>query len=118
LPEGYEERDLVGRARIAMKMLASCGADVFLAGHLHVSHISETAKRYRIEGHSALVIQAGTATSTRERGEDNSFNVIRIERPDLTVERLVWQPASSQFETGEIKQYRQIPNGWGKIETF
>jgi 3',5'-cyclic AMP phosphodiesterase CpdA len=118
LPEGYEERDLVGRARIAMKMLASCGADVFLAGHLHVSHISETAKRYRIEGHSALVIQAGTATSTRERGEDNSFNVIRIERPDLTVERLVWQPASSQFEIAEIKKYRQIPSGWEKILTL
>ncbi|MDQ4123836.1 MAG: metallophosphoesterase [Acidobacteriota bacterium] len=115
LPEGYEERDLVGRARIAMKMLASCGADVFLAGHLHVSHISETAKRYRIKGHSALVIQAGTATSTRERGEDNSFNLIRIDHPNLSVERLVWQPASSQFETGEIKQYRQIPSGWEKI---
>jgi 3',5'-cyclic AMP phosphodiesterase CpdA len=115
LPEGYGERDLVGRARIAMKMLATCGADVFLAGHLHVSHISETAKRYRIKGHSALVIQAGTATSTRERGEDNSFNLIRVERPVLSVERFVWQAATSQFDITETKQYRQIPNGWERI---
>src|SRR6185295_4626588 len=30
LPEGYDERDLVGRARMAMEGLASCGADLFL----------------------------------------------------------------------------------------
>jgi 3',5'-cyclic AMP phosphodiesterase CpdA len=112
LPEGYEERDLVGRARIAMKMLAECGADVFLAGHLHVSHIGETAHRYKIKGHSALVIQAGTATSTRERGEDNSFNLIRIEPPGLSVERLVWQDDKSQFAVDEIKRYCQTENGW------
>src|SRR6266550_1861536 len=38
LPEGHDERHLVGRARLAMETLADCGADLFLAGHLHVSH--------------------------------------------------------------------------------
>src|SRR6266550_4663453 len=38
LPEGYHERNLVGRARMAMSGLAECGADLFLAGHLHISH--------------------------------------------------------------------------------
>jgi predicted phosphodiesterase len=38
LPESYGERDLVRRARKAIGALAGCGADIFLAGHLHVSH--------------------------------------------------------------------------------
>ena len=55
LPEGHEERNLVGRARMAMEALADCGADVFLAGHLHVSQTTHSARRYKIKGHSALV---------------------------------------------------------------
>src|SRR5205809_516472 len=78
LPEGHDERQLVGRARLAMETLASCGADLFLAGHLHVSHTTHTATRYKIKGHSALVVQAGTAASDRGRGEENSFNVVRV----------------------------------------
>ena len=52
---------------MAMGHLAAVGADLFLAGHIHVSHVGHTAERYRIEGHSALVVQAGTM-STRGRG--------------------------------------------------
>ncbi|MEP6924716.1 MAG: metallophosphoesterase family protein [Pyrinomonadaceae bacterium] len=112
LPEGFEERDLVGRARIAMKMLAECGADVFLAGHLHVSNISHTATRYKIKGHSALVVQAGTATSTRGRGEANSFNVIRIDKPRLIVERLEWQLKQANFALAESQEFNHNPEGW------
>lgn len=116
LPEGFEERDLVGRARLAMKMLAECGADVFLAGHLHVSNISHTATRYKIKGHSALVVQAGTATSTRSRGEANSYNVIRISQPRLTVERREWKPAQGLFVVKEIQEFLQTPEGWSVIK--
>src|SRR5258708_1489684 len=90
LPEGYNDRELVGRAQMAMTGLADCGADLFLAGHLHVSHTGHTAKRYNIQGHSALVVQAGTASSTRGRGEANSFNVIRTNLPNLTTHRLIF----------------------------
>jgi 3',5'-cyclic AMP phosphodiesterase CpdA len=112
LPEGHDERDLVGRARMAMETLASCGADIFLAGHLHVSHTMHSAKRYKIQGHSALVIQAGTATSARGRGEQNSFNVIRIDRPNISVERLEWQPDRKVFEGATHEQFLFTPEGW------
>jgi hypothetical protein len=101
---------------MAMKTLANCGADVFLAGHLHVSHTGHTAKRYKIGDHSALVVQAGTATSTRGRGEANSFNVIRVDYPNIAVERLEWQPADSVFTSSRIEKFRQVSNGWTRIE--
>jgi 3',5'-cyclic AMP phosphodiesterase CpdA len=115
LPEGYSDRDLVGRAQMAMKGLADCGADLFLAGHLHVSHTGHTAKRYNIRGHSALVVQAGTASSTRGRGEANSFNVIRIHRPNITVERMTWQPASSAFALSGEENFRHTSDGWVRL---
>jgi 3',5'-cyclic AMP phosphodiesterase CpdA len=115
LPEGYDDKEIVGRARMAMKTLAACGADVFIAGHLHVSHTGHTAKRYKMGDHSALVVQAGTATSTRGRGEANSFNVIRIDHPNITVERLEWQPAQAIFVSGKIEKFYQQSNGWTRI---
>jgi 3',5'-cyclic AMP phosphodiesterase CpdA len=115
LPEGYKDRELVGRAEMAMAGLANCGADLFLAGHLHISHTSHTAMRYKIRGHSALVVQAGTASSTRGRGEANSFNVIRIHRPDITVERLMWQPERASFAVTSNEQFRHTPDGWIRL---
>ena len=35
-------------------------------------------------------VLAGTATSTRTRGEDNSFNVLHIEAGRVRVERYRW----------------------------
>ncbi len=115
LPEGRHESDLVGRARIAMETLASCGADLFLAGHLHISHTGHTAKRYKIKGHSALVVQAGTATSTRSRGEVNSFNVIRMAHPEISVERVLWQPETAAFALASTEQFRHTPDGWARL---
>jgi 3',5'-cyclic AMP phosphodiesterase CpdA len=115
LPEGHDERALVGRARMAMEQLASCGADLFLAGHLHVSHTTHSATRYKIKGHSALVVQAGTAASTRGRGEENSFNVVRIDRPHIAVERFEWQPELREFGLLTTERFRHTSDGWTRI---
>jgi 3',5'-cyclic AMP phosphodiesterase CpdA len=115
LPEGHDERKLVGRARMAMEALASCGADLFLAGHLHVSHTSHSATRYKIKGHSALVVQAGTAASARGRGEENSFNVLRIDRPRITVERFEWQPEHGEFGLVMSEPFRHTSDGWVQL---
>ena len=115
LPDGYEDREIVGRARMAMEMFASCGADLFLAGHLHISHIGNTAARYKINGHSALVVQAGTATSTRGRGESNAFNVIRISHPHISIERLTWQPEQGTFVLSITESFEHNSSGWSRV---
>lgn len=115
LPEGHDERDLVGRARMAMTGLAECGADLFLAGHLHISHTGHT-KRYNIRGHSALVVQAGTATSTRERGEANSFNLLRISHPSIGVEKFAWDALKSAFAVSTVEQFKHTVEGWTRTE--
>ena len=115
LPEGHDERHLVGRARMAMEKLASCGVDVFLAGHLHTSHTTHTATRYQIKGHSALVVQAGTATSSRGRGEENSFNLVRINRPHITVERFEWKENHEEFSLSNAEHFRHTADGWIRI---
>lgn len=115
LPEGHDERHLLGRARMAMEAMASCGADVFLAGHLHVSHTTHSATRYQIKGHSALVVQAGTATSTRGRGEENSFNVVRVDRPHIAVERFEWQQSRGKFSLLTTERFRHTTDGWARL---
>jgi 3',5'-cyclic AMP phosphodiesterase CpdA len=111
LPRGFPAEHLVGRASIAMQRFAEAGADVFLAGHLHVSHVGHTANRYRIAGHSALVVQAGTL-SMRGRGELNSFNVLRIGRPEMTIERYSWKTGSQVFDQAVAGTFRHTPEGW------
>ncbi len=113
LPDGFEEQDIVERAGKAMPLIAECGGDVFLAGHLHVSNIETTAKRYKLEnGRIALVIQAGTATSARVRGEANSFNLIEYEHPRLRIDRLEYIEPGKRFTPIEHKVYEQSERGW------
>jgi len=111
LPAGVHEHHLVGRAHRAMEHLARAGADLFLAGHLHLSHIGHTAERYKIEDHAALVIQAGTL-STRGRGEANTFNVIRVQPPDIVVERHSWDREQERFVRAKGAAFRRTMVGW------
>ncbi|MGH9628851.1 MAG: metallophosphoesterase family protein [Bryobacteraceae bacterium] len=112
LPDGFSSSALVGRSRMAMERLAECGADLLLAGHLHVSHVCNTTQRYQIHGHSAIVAQAGTAMSTRGRGERNSFNSITVDSRHITVERWLWNPIDGIFESACRESYVKAAEGW------
>jgi 3',5'-cyclic AMP phosphodiesterase CpdA len=111
VPAGHGDEHLIGRSDMAMRELAAAGADLFLAGHLHVSHVGHSAERYQIAGHSALVVQAGTL-STRGRGELNTFNVLRVARPRITVERREWNDAAQMFQPSWEGAFQHTPDGW------
>jgi 3',5'-cyclic AMP phosphodiesterase CpdA len=96
----------------AVAELVANGADVFLTGHLHASYTGHTAMRYRANGRMAIVVEAGTATSTRVRGEPNAFNVLRVDRAQIIVERLAWQPAAGAFATADTQAFTRVADGW------
>jgi 3',5'-cyclic AMP phosphodiesterase CpdA len=115
LPDGHHEHHLIGRAEMAMGRLAAANADVFLSGHLHVSHVRRTAERYKIAGHSALVVQAGTI-SRRGRGELNSFNLLRIHRGAIALQRFSWKSDTQQFSPVWAGAFERTADGWHESE--
>ena len=115
LPDDPGNDELVGRARMAMEAFAHCGVDVLLAGHFHTSQSGATAGRYDLAGYAALAVQAGTATSTRERGEANAFNVLRIENRAVEVERRAWRSGSRRFEIEAVERFRREGPRWIEV---
>ena len=113
LPPDYaDRRQLVGGARRAMTAMAECGVDLLLSGHLHLTHTVLSFGRYQIAGHSALIVQAGTATSTRGRGEANSFNCLRLARGRISVEHVLWNPRSQRWIAQDPVRFHRTAAGW------
>jgi hypothetical protein len=71
--------------------LARSDVDIILPGHQHVHRTDSSARRYLIDGYAAMLIQAGTAVSSRLRQAANSFNIICINRPEISVECRGWR---------------------------
>ena len=116
VPDGEDEDDIVGRAKEALPIIAESGADVFLSGHLHKSHIGNSARRYRLDdGYCALIIQAGTATSNRERGEENSFNLMEFDHPMLTVYRYTCPIRTEPFRLANTERFTHDGRGWSRM---
>ncbi|MES2320329.1 MAG: metallophosphoesterase family protein [Pseudomonadota bacterium] len=107
-----EDGDLVDRAPMAMKAFADCGVDLLLSGHMHTSHAGSTAERHRIDDYAALLVQAGTATSTRGRGEVNSFNVVRVEPDRVEVDRYGWDAVGKQFSLMTTEPFLRKGSVW------
>ena len=81
--------------------LARCGVDVLVSGHLHATSIGTTV---------SLVVQAGTATSSRTREEPNSFNVLRVDRERIDVEHHVLR--SGAFVRATAQSFERRAEGW------
>jgi 3',5'-cyclic AMP phosphodiesterase CpdA len=104
IPHGVHEPPVAG-ADFALPRFEHCGVDVILCGHLHVSHASDVAG-FRSEDKKVICVAAGTAISTRLRGEPNSYNRLSIDGEVLTVCHRVWNGA--RFVDGPSKTYRRV----------
>jgi 3',5'-cyclic AMP phosphodiesterase CpdA len=117
IPVHWDKDHIVGRAPMAVRILARCGADVFLAGHVHLSHAGDTSERYSITGFAALVVQAGTATSNRSRGEVNSFNALHVEPRRIAVDRHLWDAAARDFRIASKQVFERVGERWTRVTT-
>lgn len=109
----FESDDgIVGRASLAMDAFSRSDVDIILSGHQHLHRAGSSARRYLIDGYAALLIQAGTAVSSRLRQTTNSFNIVCIDRPEISVECRAWQASRAEFETSARYSFRHGPGGW------
>jgi 3',5'-cyclic AMP phosphodiesterase CpdA len=104
LPPEYPKRKLAKRAAKAIDVLSRANVDLYLSGHYHRSSALHTAHRYRTGTFAAVAVQAGTL-STRERGERQSFNVIKIKPGEITVETFTWNDSVDDFTDGNLTRF-------------
>lgn len=109
IPHGVDSATVVGAAE-ALPRLEACGVDVILTGHLHVAHASDVAG-FRSEDRKVINIAAGTAISTRLRGESNGYNRLVFDGSMLTVYHRVW--TGQRFVDGPSKTYRRVERATG-----
>jgi 3',5'-cyclic AMP phosphodiesterase CpdA len=114
LPAGFDH-PLAGRSRAALKALADSGLDLILSGHLHVPQLTAPAERLRVGGHTAILVQAGSAISTRHRGEGNSYNVIEASKDSIVVHQRAWSAGEQDFSEVRTVAYHRSPTGWQSI---
>jgi 3',5'-cyclic AMP phosphodiesterase CpdA len=102
----------VGRHELALDAIEEAGVDLLLAGHAH--HASHSAADLVTRAGGALVIQAGTATSTRVREQSQSFNVIDIEGRNVTLTVECW--SETGFEPTAAHHYEFHDGRWRILE--
>jgi 3',5'-cyclic AMP phosphodiesterase CpdA len=109
-PPGDPDGELVGRARLALRTVEECGVSLLLAGHLHMAWSTDVRHHHAHVRRSILVAQAGTAVSSRYRGEPNAWNRITVDGDLVAIE--VRSFDGRRFVAGRTERYRRIGDHW------
>jgi 3',5'-cyclic AMP phosphodiesterase CpdA len=102
--------DVIRAGETYLDELADCGVVLLLAGLLHLAYQDDLRSHYKSAKRSTLSIQAGTATSTRRRGEPNAYNWITVSRDLCTVSVRAWN--KDHFEESLVTRYARINGEW------
>ena len=111
-PRSPDADVLIGGGR-ALSFIEECGVDMLLAGHLHLAYHDDVRAHHTSVRRSVLSIQAGTATSTRRRGEPNAYNWITISPDLVTVAVRAWN--GREFEESLVTRYERTKHQWQRI---
>ena len=93
----------------ARQEMVVAGVDILLAGHNHHAS-SQDASDLVTRAGGVLVVQAGTATSTRVRDEDQSFNTIDVSEQSAAVTVNAWN--GDEFVPSDAKRYQWQDGKW------
>jgi 3',5'-cyclic AMP phosphodiesterase CpdA len=105
LAEGRAGQAVVARAEEALRAFGTAGVDLILTGHVHLSRADV------LDGARTMVAAtAGTAASTRQRGEAPSFNLIDGDGGVMSI-------SMCGFDSGGYAEFRRAhfrrgPHGW------
>jgi 3',5'-cyclic AMP phosphodiesterase CpdA len=109
VPVGEQIERAIGRQELALDAIEQAGVDLLLAGHAHHASVHSASDLVTRAG-GALVVQAGTATSTRVREQGQSFNTIDIADAGVTVTVNAWK--RSEFEPDDAQTYEWLQGRW------
>jgi 3',5'-cyclic AMP phosphodiesterase CpdA len=109
LEVGGETGRAIGRQELALDAVEEAGVDILLAGHNHHAS-SQDASDLVTRAGGVLVVQAGTATSTRVREQEQSFNVIDVADRSATITVHGW--TGERFAATEPRRYQWSDGKW------
>ncbi len=109
--DGGTLSEAVGRHRDAVTAVCKAGVHIALAGHFHRTY-AESARKMVERAGSTLVIQAGTAASTRLRNDElQSFNWIHAHRHDaIELQVVAWDGGA--FRRGSHERFTHDGDNW------
>ena len=109
LEVGGEVESAIGRQELALDAVEESGVDMVLAGHAHHASSQDAGELVTRAG-GVLVVQAGTATSTRVREQEQSFNSIDIAEGSATITVHAWR--GSEFKANDAQRYEWRDGRW------
>lgn len=109
LTVGDEVERAVGRQELALDAIEEVGVDMLLAGHAHHASSQDAGDLVTRAG-GVLVVQAGTATSTRVREQEQSFNTIDVAEGQATITVHAWN--GEEFRPNDARRYQWHDGRW------
>lgn len=106
---GDEVERAIGRQELALNAIEDSGVDMLLAGHAHHASSQDAGDLVTRAG-GVLVVQAGTATSTRVREQEQSFNAIDIAEGSATITVHAW--TGEDFTAKDTQRYDWREGRW------
>lgn len=116
VPVGLSGVDIIRHAKRTVSALVAHHVDLYLTGHLHLVHRASAS--VLVPGCHATLLGAGTATSTRARGEPNSFFVFHIDHTStdnaIVAETHTWIAARNSFEITDTRSLPRVSAPYGQ----
>lgn len=91
------------------EVLLGHGIDLVLTGHAHRARVDLVGAG---AAGALVLVQAGTACSTRQRGEPNGYCLIRLEPRQIEVTVREWN--GERFRSYRPQRFRKQAAGWGR----